>query len=91
MNIFESHITFAATLKLLRTLRRMSQIELARAAGVAPTCISYLETGKVLPSPDWERRLLDALGYQPEMEPMLAALASLKASAPQSRPAEPES
>lgn len=87
MNITESHLTFAATLKLLRTLRRMSQIELARAAGVAPTCISYLETGKVLPGPDWERRLLDALGYQPEMEPMLAALLNLDVSVVKSQAA----
>jgi transcriptional regulator with XRE-family HTH domain len=85
MNTPESRITFAATLKLLRTLRRMSQIELARAAGVAPTCISYLETGKVLPGPDWERRLRDALGYQPEMEPKLAALLSLDVPEAKSR------
>lgn len=65
----------------------MSQIELARAAGVAPTCISYLETGKVLPGPDWERRLLDALGYQPEMEPMLAALLNLDVSVVKSQAA----
>lgn len=71
---------FATTLKLLRTLRRMSQVELAKAAGVAPTCMSYLEAGKILPGPEWERRLLDALGYQPEMEPMLVALMSLDMS-----------
>jgi transcriptional regulator with XRE-family HTH domain len=82
---------FATTLKLLRTLRRMSQIDLAKATGVAPTCISYLETGKILPGPDWERRLLAALGYQPEMEPMLVTLANLKATEPQSRPTEPVS
>jgi len=73
-------MNFATTLKLLRTLRRMSQIELAKAAGVAPTCISYLETGRILPGPEWERQLLDALGYQPEMEPMLAALMNLDGS-----------
>jgi transcriptional regulator with XRE-family HTH domain len=82
---------FATTLKLLRTLRRMSQIDLAKAAGVAPTCMSYLETGKVLPGPDWQRRLLDALGYQPEMEPMLVALANLKATEPQPCSTEPVS
>ncbi len=91
MNATESHMTFATTLKLLRTLRRMSQIDLAKAAGVAPACISYLETGKVLPGPDWESRLLNALGYQPEMGPMLVALARLKASTRQACPAEPES
>lgn len=70
-------MNFASTLKLLRTLRRMNQLELAHAAGVAPTCVSYLETGKILPGPEWERQLLDALGYQPEMEPMLTALMNL--------------
>ncbi len=73
---------FATTLKLLRTLRHMSQVELAKAAGVAPTCMSYLEAGKILPGPEWESRLLDALGYQPEMEPMLVALTSLDVSEP---------
>ncbi len=74
---------FATTLKLLRTLRRMSQADLAKAAGVAPNCMSYLEAGKILPGPEWEKRLLDALGYQPEMEPMLSALTNLKVSATQ--------
>lgn len=78
---------FATTLKLLRSLRRMSQVELAKAAGVAPTCMSYLETGKILPGLQWERQLLDALGYQPEMEPMLAALMSLNVSEPKSEAA----
>jgi len=82
---------FATTLKLLRTLRRMSQVKLAKAAGVAPTCMPYLEAGKIVPGPDWERRLLDALSYQPEMEPMLVALAKLKAAEPPSRPTEPVS
>jgi|APIni6443716594_1056825.scaffolds.fasta_scaffold2769152_1 DNA-binding XRE family transcriptional regulator len=79
---------FATTLKLLRTLRHLSQVELAKAAGVAPTCMSYLEAGKILPGPEWERRLLDALGYQPELEPMLVALANLKASETQPHSAE---
>ena len=43
---------FATTLKLLRTLRHLSQVELAKAAGVAPTCMSYLEAGKILPAPN---------------------------------------
>ena len=76
---------FATTLKLLRALRHMSQVELARAAGVAPNCMSYLESGKILPGPEWESRLLDALGYQPEMEPMLIALTSLEVAEVQPR------
>ena len=78
---------FATMLRLLRTLRHMSQLELAKAAGVAPTCMSYFEAGKILPGPEWEKQLLDALGYQPEMEPMLAALAGLDVSDPKSRQA----
>jgi hypothetical protein len=50
--------------------------------------MSYLEAGKILPGPEWERRLLDALGYQPELEPMLVALANLKASETQPHSAE---
>ena len=76
---------FATTLKLLRALRHMSQVELARAAGVAPNCMSYLESGKLLPGPEWKRRLLAALGYQPEMEPMLVALTNPEAAEVQPR------
>ena len=52
---------FAETLKTWRGQKRMSQLALANAAQVSPRHISYLETGKSLPSRQMVLRLADAL------------------------------
>ena len=50
------------TLTVLRVLRRMSQSELARRAGIRATQVSRYETGQVQPQFTQLERLLDALG-----------------------------
>lgn len=49
------------TLTVLRVLRRMSQTELARRAGIRATQVSRYETGQVQPQFAQLERLLDAL------------------------------
>jgi transcriptional regulator with XRE-family HTH domain len=52
---------FSRRLKEVRELRRLSQAELAKKAGLQPTAISHFETGTRAPSFDNLRRLADAL------------------------------
>jgi transcriptional regulator with XRE-family HTH domain len=68
-------LDFATKLKLMRTLRNVNQIELAERTGIGTNFLSALETGKIMPGPEWEAKLLEALGYSNDMEPMLAHLA----------------
>lgn len=49
------------TLTILRILRRLSQSELARRAGIKATQVSRYETGQVQPQLRQLERLLDAL------------------------------
>jgi len=54
---------FAHNLKTMRTIRKLTQAELAEAAMTAQAFISHMETGKMLPSPDLEARLRKALDW----------------------------
>ncbi len=66
---------FATKLRLIRRLRGVRQVQLSHATGLTPNVISLLERGCILPSPDLEAQLLDGLGYEPELEALLSALA----------------
>lgn len=59
-------------IRLLRTAQNLRQTDLAERTGIPVRDISALESGLTL---RWEQRLLEALGYKPEMDEMLATLA----------------
>ena len=52
----------AVTLSILRIIRRWSQSELAEAAGVTNSAISYYERGKVDPQTQTLQKIMRALG-----------------------------
>ena len=54
---------FAHNLKTMRIMRKLSQAELAEAAMTAQAFISYIESGKLRPTPDLETRLRKALDW----------------------------
>lgn len=56
-------MTYGEQLRTLRATRNLSQAELAEKALTARVFISYLETGKMLPSPDLAVRLREALDW----------------------------
>jgi transcriptional regulator with XRE-family HTH domain len=55
------HETFARNLFIIRNYRRMSQVELAKAAQLPASSISHFESGRRLPSCTNLRRLAFAL------------------------------
>ena len=56
-------MSFGDDLRTLRATRNLTQAELAEKALTSRVFISYLETGKMLPSPDLEARLRKALAW----------------------------
>lgn len=69
----------ATKIRLLRVAKGLKQSELARQTGVPVNYISMIENGALRQS---EERLLEALGYQPLMDGMLAELAGAVAGEP---------
>lgn len=59
-------------IRLMRMAKGLKQTDLAERTGIAVRDISAIESGQV---ERWEQRLLDALGYVPSMDVMLAQLA----------------
>lgn len=57
---------FGNALRHWRTLRRLSQLELASLAGTPPRHVSFLETGRARPTEGMVRRLALALDLPPE-------------------------
>lgn len=57
------HMNFGDKLRTLRGTRNLSQAQVAEMALTSRVFISYLETGKMLPSPDLEARLRKALDW----------------------------
>ena len=55
-------LSFAGLLRQLRAEARLTQEELAEAAGMSPRSVSDLERGVALPRKDTVRRLANALG-----------------------------
>lgn len=54
---------FRQNLKTMRAIRNLSQAELAELAETNRVFISHIEAGKMLPSPDLEKRLREALNW----------------------------
>lgn len=61
-----------AKIKTLRTIRGISQADLAEKAGVSLNYISAIESRAIV---RYETACLEALGYTPEMDAMIATLA----------------
>jgi len=73
-------MNYACKVKVLRTMRGWSQGDLARACGIGNFDLSKIETGKMLPSEAWDRRIRAALGWTPAVDAALDALAVALAS-----------
>ena len=54
---------FAQNLRTMRATRNLTQAELADMAMTSRVFISHLESGKLLPGPDLEKRLRKALNW----------------------------
>jgi transcriptional regulator with XRE-family HTH domain len=80
-------MTYASQLKMMRQARGLTQEQLAEKSGIPNTYLSLMETGKVIPSGEWETRLRDALGWTPEADVSLAQLAG---RTPEPAEVEPE-
>jgi len=66
---------FATRMRALRAIRGISQKGLAEIIDIPNTYLSDIETAKAIPNPDWERRIRAALGWTPEVDAVLDALA----------------
>ena len=56
-------MSFAEDLKAMRTIRKLTQAQLADKAMTSQAFVSHIEGGKLLPSPDLKKRLRKALGW----------------------------
>jgi len=72
---------FATQLRVMRTVRGLSQTELAELVGIPNTRISSMETGQILPGADWEARIRQALGWTADVDEALDILAAEPAPA----------
>ena len=66
---------YATRLRLLRTARGMSQDDLATISGVPRYDLSKIETGRMLPNPEWDRDLRQSVGWTAQVDTALDALA----------------
>lgn len=57
---------YATKLRVMRTIRGLQQREVEELAGLPQTLITAIETGKVLPSDDYDRRLREAVAWPPD-------------------------
>ena len=67
---------FGDQLRAMRSLRDVSQIELAKRVGVHSTYISLLERKQALPTPETRERIMRALDWPEEAERAFAILKS---------------
>ena len=56
-------LDFGTKLRTLRTLKKLTQLELADLTGVPYTHISMIETGKMLPGAHYEKQIKTALDW----------------------------
>lgn len=67
MSIGEKELLVCHKLKTLREEARMSQLDLALAAGVSQNMIAYIENGKRTPTLSTLLKLCSALNISPEV------------------------
>lgn len=66
-------MTLSQRLKTLRTMRGLTQEELAKMTGIPNTYLSLMETGKVVPAGEWDAAIRRALDWTPEVDAQLDA------------------
>jgi len=59
---------FAVRMRTLRVAQGLMQAELGALTGVSQRIISLIETGKLLPAPELEQRLREALQWDKAVE-----------------------
>ena len=62
-------------MRALRTMNNLSQAELAGRIGLTQAMVSRLETGLILPGPEYEAKIRAALRWDEEAEAAFAMLA----------------
>ena len=65
---------FAENLKTMRTIRKLTQEQLADKAMTSQAFISHIESGKMLPTPSLKRRLREALTWDEDHDTALEIL-----------------
>lgn len=81
-------MNFGTKVKALRAVRGMgNQSELAEAAGLSTWTISWVETGRLLPTPEVEQAIRRALGWTPAVDAALEILEAALAAEPAEEPA----
>lgn len=58
-------------IRLMRAARGWTQADLSEKSGIPVNYISAIETNSI---PRYERRLLEELGYRPDMDAMLSKI-----------------
>jgi predicted transcriptional regulator len=69
-------MTYASQLRMMRQARGLTQEQLADKTGIPNTYLSLMETGKVIPSGEWDAKLRESLGWTAETDASLAQLAA---------------
>lgn len=59
---------FGRKVRVMRVVRGLTQIELARKAEISKPYLAIIETGQVTPTEGFAKRLRDALDWTPEIE-----------------------
>lgn len=67
-------MTLSQRMRAIRLLRNLTQEELAKQTGIPNTYISLMESGKVIPTGDWETRIKTALEWTPDVDAKLDEL-----------------
>lgn len=70
-------MTIAQKIRTLRTMRGLSQQELALKAGIPSNYISHMESGKVIPAGEWDVKIRKALRWTPEVDAQLDDMVEL--------------
>ena len=65
---------FGRKVRVMRVVRGLTQIELARKAEISKPYLAIIETGQVTPTEEFAGKLRSALGWTPEMEGAFAVL-----------------
>lgn len=66
--------TFGTKMRTLRIFRGMSQVDLQKLTGIDTRYISEMENDKILPNPNWEDRIREALRWPSNAEEAFSIL-----------------
>lgn len=61
-------------LRMVRTLRDMTQRQLAEVTGIPQPILSQMESDRLIPAGEWEERIKTALNWTSEMDTHLNEL-----------------